>query len=46
MARQRDGSSETVWMPQEEVHVRTQDPIGRADVMVDGSDSQFYEQSI
>ncbi|MDQ6713284.1 MAG: hypothetical protein M3Z28_08880 [Candidatus Dormibacteraeota bacterium] len=47
---ERDGEAmrwkwETVWMPEEEEYVRTQDPIGRADVVIDGSDSQFYEQS-
>jgi uridine kinase len=47
---ERDGEAmrwkwETVWMPEEEEYVRTQDPIGRADVMIDGSDSQFYEES-
>jgi hypothetical protein len=30
-------------MPEEEAYVRAQDPIGRADVIVDGSDAHFYE---
>lgn len=47
---ERDGEAlrwkwETVWMPEEEAYVRAQDPIGRADVVVDGSDSTFYEKS-
>ena len=47
---ERDGEAmrwkwETVWMPEEEEYVRTQDPIGRANLVIDGSDSQFYEQS-
>lgn len=45
---ERDGEAlrwkwETVWMPEEEAYVRTQDPIGRANLVVDGSDAQFYE---
>ena len=44
---ERDGEArrwtwETVWMPDEEAYVRTQDPIGRADLIVDGSDAQLY----
>lgn len=47
---ERDGEAmrwkwETVWMPEEEEYVRTQDPIGRAHVVMDGSDPHFYEQS-
>jgi uridine kinase len=45
---ERDGEGlrwkwETVWMPEEESYVRTQEPIARADVIVDGSDGTFYE---
>jgi uridine kinase len=45
---ERDGEAlrgkwETVWMPEEEAYVRTQDPIGRANIVVDGSDAHFYE---
>jgi hypothetical protein len=36
---------QTVWMPEEEAYVRGQDPIGRADVVIDGSDPHVYEQS-
>jgi uridine kinase len=36
---------ETVWMPEEEEYVRIQNPIARADVVVDGSDVRLYEQS-
>jgi uridine kinase len=47
---ERDGESlrwkwETVWMPEEEAYVRAQNPIGRADVIVDGSDANFYAKS-
>jgi uridine kinase len=47
---ERDGEAmrwkwETVWMPEEQQYVRTQDPIARADVVVDGSDPHFYEES-
>ena len=47
---ERDGESlrwkwEAVWMPEEEAYVRAQDPIGRADVVVDGSDANFYAKS-
>jgi uridine kinase len=46
----RDGEAlrwkwETVWMPEEEAYVHAQDPIGRADVIVDGSDEAFYSRS-
>jgi uridine kinase len=45
---ERDGEAlrwkwETVWMPEEEAYVRTQHPIGRANIVVDGSDVHFYE---
>jgi hypothetical protein len=30
-------------MPEEEAYVRTQHPIGRANIVVDGSDAHFYE---
>lgn len=45
---ERDGEAlrwkwETVWMPEEEAYVRAQDPIGRADVIVDGGDATFYD---
>jgi uridine kinase len=44
---ERDGEAlrwkwETVWMPEEEAYVRAQDPIGRADVIVNGGDTTFY----
>ena len=47
---ERDGEAlrskwETVWMPEEDAYVRTQDPIGRADLVVDGSDANFYPNS-
>ena len=47
---ERDGEAlrwkwETVWMPEEEAYVRTHDPTGRADVIVDGSDEGFYARS-
>jgi uridine kinase len=47
---ERDGEAmrwkwETVWMPEEEEYVRTQGPIGRADLVIDGSDLQFYQQT-
>ena len=47
---ERDGGAlrwkwETVWMPEEDEYVRTQDPIARADVVVDGGDPHFYDQS-
>lgn len=47
---ERDGEAmrskwETVWMPEEEAYVRAQDPIGWADVVIDGNDHHFYEQS-
>jgi hypothetical protein len=32
-------------MPEEEAYVHAQDPIGRADVIVDGSDEAFYSRS-
>jgi YD repeat-containing protein len=45
---ERDGEAlrwkwETVWMPEEEEYVRSQDPVARADVVVDGSDPHVYE---
>jgi len=47
---ERDGEAmrwkwETVWMPAEEEYVRAQDPIGRADVVIDGGDPNLYERS-
>jgi uridine kinase len=47
---ERDGEAlrwkwETVWMPEEEAYVRTQDPIARANLVVDGSDPDFYVES-
>jgi hypothetical protein len=47
---ERDGEAmrskwETVWMPEEDEYVRAHDPIERADVVIDGSDPHFYEQS-
>jgi hypothetical protein len=30
-------------MPEEEEYVRSQDPVARADVVVDGSDPHVYE---
>jgi hypothetical protein len=46
---ERDGEAlrwkwETIWMPEEEEYVRSQDPVARADVVVDGSDPHVYEQ--
>jgi hypothetical protein len=46
---ERDGEAlrwtwETLWMPEEEEYVRSQDPVARADVVVDGSDPHMYEQ--
>jgi uridine kinase len=45
---ERDGEAlrwkwETIWMPEEDAYVRAQDPISRADVIVDGSDAKFYD---
>jgi uridine kinase len=45
---ERDGEAlrwkwETVWMPEEEAYVEAQNPIDRADVIVDGSDPTFYD---
>jgi uridine kinase len=45
---ERDGEAlrwkwETVWMPEEDAYVREQDPIGRANIVVDGSDAHFYD---
>jgi uridine kinase len=47
---ERDGEAmrwkwETVWMPDEEAYVRTQNPIARANAVVDGSDPHVYDQS-
>ena len=47
---ERDGEAmrwkwEKVWMPEEEEYVRAQNPIAGADVVIDGSDSDFYKQS-
>jgi hypothetical protein len=44
----RDGEGlrwkwETVRMPEEEAYVRTQEPIGRANIVGDGSDAHFDE---
>ena len=48
---ERDGEAlrwkwETVWMPEEDAYVRAQDPISRADVIMDGSDAKFYDSGV
>jgi uridine kinase len=48
---ERDGEAlrwkwETVWMPEEEAYVRQQDPIGRANIVVDGVDAHFYDPGL
>jgi uridine kinase len=48
---ERDGEElrwkwETVWMPEEDAYVRDQDPIGRANIVVDGGDGHFYDSAL
>jgi uridine kinase len=47
---ERDGERlrwkwERVWMPEEDQYVMSQDPVSRADAVVDGSDLNFYTGS-